>query len=167
RCGAKICRHVIREFKYLPKQTKQNYIKLGIVPKWLLKALSEEADSRIPKRYRKFWYKFKTNSVLYHITPRANLKNIMKKGLEPRDPAPRNWRGMHAVFMGYPRSSEYKPALKNVLAHAKKKSEDVVRLHIRTKQQLYRSSNPSRTFQVMSLDYVPARCIIKIEDILG
>ncbi len=38
-CGEKTCRHVIREFRYLPTKIKERYIKLGIVPKWLLKAI--------------------------------------------------------------------------------------------------------------------------------
>ena len=38
-CGARECRHVIREFKYLPESTKEKYIELKIVPKWLLKAI--------------------------------------------------------------------------------------------------------------------------------
>jgi hypothetical protein len=38
-CEEKDCRHVIKEFKYLPEKIKQKYIKLGIVPKWLLKAI--------------------------------------------------------------------------------------------------------------------------------
>ncbi len=39
-CGSKNCRRIIREFRYLPERTKQEYIKFGIVPKWLIKALA-------------------------------------------------------------------------------------------------------------------------------
>jgi hypothetical protein len=42
RCGERSCRHVIREFRYLPEKTKYAYIKLGMVPKWLLKTLAAE-----------------------------------------------------------------------------------------------------------------------------
>ena len=41
-CGARTCRHIVKEFKYLPKKTKLRYIKLGIVPEWLLKAIAIE-----------------------------------------------------------------------------------------------------------------------------
>ena len=40
KCGEKNCRHVIKEFKYLPEKTKQRYIKLGIIPKWLLEVVA-------------------------------------------------------------------------------------------------------------------------------
>lgn len=38
-CNERNCRHIIREFRTLPGKTKQRYIKLGIVPKWLLNAI--------------------------------------------------------------------------------------------------------------------------------
>jgi SET domain-containing protein len=39
RCGSKNCRKRIRDFKYLPKEIQQKYIKLGIVPKYILENL--------------------------------------------------------------------------------------------------------------------------------
>lgn len=36
-CGSKNCRKRIRDFKYLNKKIQQKYIKLGIVPKYLIK----------------------------------------------------------------------------------------------------------------------------------
>jgi len=36
-CGSKNCRKIIRDFKHLPKQLRQKYIKLGIVPEYNLK----------------------------------------------------------------------------------------------------------------------------------
>ncbi|MBI3027164.1 SET domain-containing protein-lysine N-methyltransferase [Candidatus Woesearchaeota archaeon] len=35
-CGSKNCRKVIGDFKYLPQNIKNKYIRLGIVPKYLL-----------------------------------------------------------------------------------------------------------------------------------
>ena len=35
-CGNKNCRKRIRDFKYLPRRIQQKYIKLGIVPKYIL-----------------------------------------------------------------------------------------------------------------------------------
>ncbi len=36
-CGSKNCRRKIKDFKYIPKKIQQKYIKLGIVPKYILK----------------------------------------------------------------------------------------------------------------------------------
>ena len=36
-CGTKNCRKKIKSFNYLPKKLQQKYIKLGIVPKYILK----------------------------------------------------------------------------------------------------------------------------------
>lgn len=41
-CGNKICRKIIKDFKYLPKKIKQKYIKLGIVPKYILENLGRD-----------------------------------------------------------------------------------------------------------------------------
>lgn len=35
-CGSKKCRKRIRDFKYLPKEIKERYVKLGIVPDYNL-----------------------------------------------------------------------------------------------------------------------------------
>lgn len=41
-CGSKNCRKRIRDFKYLPKNFQQKYIKLGIVPKYILENLKQK-----------------------------------------------------------------------------------------------------------------------------
>lgn len=38
-CKSKNCRKRIRDFKYLPKKIQQKYIKLGIVPRYILEKL--------------------------------------------------------------------------------------------------------------------------------
>lgn len=35
-CGRRNCRGIIRDFKYLPFELKEQYIRLGIIPKWVL-----------------------------------------------------------------------------------------------------------------------------------
>lgn len=37
RCGSRNCRKMVRDFKHLDEKTKQKYVKLGIVPKYILK----------------------------------------------------------------------------------------------------------------------------------
>jgi SET domain-containing protein len=38
-CGSRNCRRKVRDFKYLPEDTREKYIKLGIVPDFILKNL--------------------------------------------------------------------------------------------------------------------------------
>lgn len=38
-CGSRNCRKRIKDFKYLPKSLQQKYIRLGIVPRYILKHL--------------------------------------------------------------------------------------------------------------------------------
>lgn len=40
-CGEKSCRGLIKDFRYLPKEIKEKYIKLGIVPDWILKRIEK------------------------------------------------------------------------------------------------------------------------------
>ncbi|MDP3640140.1 MAG: SET domain-containing protein [Nanoarchaeota archaeon] len=40
RCKTKNCRKKIRDFKYLPKEIQRNYIRLGIVPQYILENLT-------------------------------------------------------------------------------------------------------------------------------
>jgi len=43
-CGSKNCRKRIRDFKYLPGEIQQKYIKLGIVPKYILDNLKRNPE---------------------------------------------------------------------------------------------------------------------------
>ena len=45
-CGSRQCRDIIKEFRYLPEKTQQKYIEIGVVPKWLLKALAIKLESK-------------------------------------------------------------------------------------------------------------------------
>lgn len=49
-CGNKSCRKRVRDFKYLPEDVKQKYIKLGIVPDFLLKGSSAKGKKSDWKR---------------------------------------------------------------------------------------------------------------------
>ncbi|MEK6935288.1 MAG: SET domain-containing protein-lysine N-methyltransferase [Nanoarchaeota archaeon] len=41
-CKSKNCRKIIRDFRFLPKKTQEKYIKLGIVPDYVLDECSQE-----------------------------------------------------------------------------------------------------------------------------
>lgn len=40
-CGSRLCRRRVRDFKYLPEEIKKRYIRLGIVPDFILKNLKD------------------------------------------------------------------------------------------------------------------------------
>jgi hypothetical protein len=118
----------------------------------------ESGDLRIPERYQKLWIAALAVSDLVHHTTSANLAAIEQAGfIEPRDPSPKHWAGLVAVFMADATDPLYLLALTEVLAHVREKDEKLVRLRIRTANTLDRSTDPKRTFQVISLDPIPLR----------
>ena len=120
----------------------------------------------IPEEYRKFWEPYITDKTLMHLTTRINLENIKKVGhIEPRDPAPKHWAGMKAIFLSDSDDLLYVDSLKHVLAHVQEKQEDLIRLHIKTKNELYKSTDPARTFQVISLDPISIKEILELENL--
>lgn len=120
-------------------------------------------DQRIPEQYRKLWEPYNTKSILYHLTSVDSLEQIVSRGLEPRDPYPNHWAGMKAIFMALPDDSLFKETQKYVAKHVAEKGKDLVRLHIKTQNGLFRSTDPRRTFQVISLEQIAPAEIIKIE----
>lgn len=99
-----------------------------------------------------------------HNTTVDNLAAIERSGfIEPRDPAPKHWAGLVAVFMADVSDQLYLPAMAEVLGHVGEKAEALVRLHIATRNVLYRSIDPRRTFQVISLDPIPFDEIVEVE----
>lgn len=121
----------------------------------------------IPEEYRKYWQPYKTDKILLHLTTKANFENIKKVGhIEPRDPSPKHWAGMKAIFLADPDDPLYIESLKHVLAHVKEKQEKLIRLHIKTKNELYKSTDSARTFQVMSLEPIKIEDVVKIEDLI-
>lgn len=119
----------------------------------------------IPEQYRHLWKPYKTEGVLYHLTPKKNLEDIKSHGgLDPRDPSPKHWAGMTAVFLADPSDPLYEKTLPDVLQHVKDKHEEVVRLHIKTNNDLFKSVDPRRTFQVISLGKISFDDIIEVEE---
>lgn len=112
-------------------------------------------DQSIPEEYRSYWQPFTTKMVLYHLTTEENLQDIQKNGLIPRDPAPKHWSGLKAVFLSFPNDPLFKKTQKDVTEHVRSKGQNLVKLHVKTKNQLFRSTDPKRTFQVISLDRIP------------
>ncbi len=120
----------------------------------------------IPEEYGNFWVPYKPAGVLYHLTTAENYAKIVEQGfIKPRDPAPKHWAGMVAVFMADPTDSLYEKTLADVLAHVKAKHEKVVRLHLELDQPLFRSTDLPRTFQVASLTPISAEHIVKVEEL--
>lgn len=44
KCGSKKCRHRIRDFKYLPKNLQEGYIKKGVIPDYILQGLTKKKN---------------------------------------------------------------------------------------------------------------------------
>ncbi len=121
----------------------------------------------IPEEYKKYWKPFATKGVLYHLTTKENFESIKKLWhLEPRDPSPKYRAGLKAIFLADPTDPLYHETLKNVLAHVKEKHEHLLRLHIKTDNKLYKSIDPERTFQVVSLKPILFEQIVKIEELV-
>ena len=87
-------------------------------------------DERIPLEYRNLWRPFESKAVtLFHLTTEVNLESIRIAGqLIPKDPAPRNWAGMSAIFLANPVDPIYERSLPHVLAHARKKGDKLVEI---------------------------------------
>lgn len=125
-----------------------------------------DVEERIPAEYRHLWVPYTSDKVLFHLTTADGLAGIKELGyIEPRDPVPRNWAGMRAIFMADSEDPIYEQSLPNVLAHARKKGDHLIRLHVKTKNKLYRSTDPERTFQIMSLEPLELNDIVEIEDL--
>ncbi|MCX5812826.1 MAG: SET domain-containing protein [Proteobacteria bacterium] len=45
-CGSEKCRKRIRDFKYLPEDTQQAYIRLGIIPEYIMKNLKKLSNPK-------------------------------------------------------------------------------------------------------------------------
>ena len=52
-CKEKNCRKVIGNFPTIPKSQKRKYIRLGVVPIFILEKLSRETKKNLPSRYPK------------------------------------------------------------------------------------------------------------------
>lgn len=119
----------------------------------------------IPENYQRLWRPFMTKMILYHLTTDENLKKIKQQGLIPNDPAPKYWTGMKAIFLSFPNDPLFQKVQKDVTDHVREKGQKLVKLHIKTKNQLYRCQDPKRTFQVISLTPIKPDEITKIEKV--
>jgi hypothetical protein len=120
-------------------------------------------DNRIPAEYQNYWKPFRTKAILHHLTTVDNVAAIMQHGIESRDPSPKYWAGIAGIWMSYPRDPLYKINFEHIRAHVKVKGETLVRLHIRTRNDLFRSTDPQRTNQVLTLDPILPKDIVKVE----
>ena len=53
RCGSKNCRKVIADFRFLPKSIQNKYIKLGVVPSYVLEKPSQKTSMLKKKSFAK------------------------------------------------------------------------------------------------------------------
>ncbi|HKY77866.1 MAG TPA: hypothetical protein VJS45_17160 [Acidimicrobiia bacterium] len=121
-------------------------------------------DPRIPERYRKLWVPAGTVGELVHHTTTAHLAEIERAGfIEPRDPSPKHWGGLVAIFMADASDPLYGRALADVLAHVREKDDALVRLSLQTENVLFRSVDLKRTFQIISLDPIAFGDIAQVE----
>ncbi|HEX7259823.1 MAG TPA: hypothetical protein VF272_02725 [Candidatus Saccharimonadia bacterium] len=123
--------------------------------------LAGEKSGEIPEPYRKYWEPYKTNNLLHHITIEKNIEVIRETGLEPRNPHPRPWTAMKAIFMGEPGDPLFAKSEQAVIKHVADKGDNPVLLKIRTKNKLYKSVEPKRTFQVISLDPIAPEEVVE------
>jgi len=120
----------------------------------------------IPDAYRESWVPFQPHAVLEHTTTQGNWEQIKASGyLEPRDPSPYTWAGMRAVFLSDTLDPLYPSRIPRVLAHVRKKGGPLVRLLIRTEHTLFKSLDPERTAQVISLQPIPLSAVVRVEAI--
>jgi len=120
-------------------------------------------EPRFPQEYRHFWEPYTASSALYHLTTRENYNRIMREGvLLPRDPAPNQWAGLAAVFLTDPNDLFFDVSYASVLNHVRTKHHDVVRLHVRTQNPLWRS-NEGGISQIVSLRPISFSEIINVE----
>lgn len=120
----------------------------------------------IPERYKKYWIPYRTAKLLVHVTTVRNYSRMQKTGkIEPRDPSPQQWAGMKAVFLSDPQGSLYRRSVRKLLAHIKADRQKLVRLYIRTTNNLYKCNSPGRTFHRMSLNPISTKDIRQVEEI--
>jgi hypothetical protein len=101
----------------------------------------------IPEQWRKFWQPVEiAPSSLVHYTSPENAKAILNSGcIEPRDPAPRDWHGLKAVFMCDTTDPSYLDRLQLLLTeHFFSKSHILHALEISPQTNLFRCTLPER-----------------------
>ena len=107
------------------------------------------------------WMPFRTDEILYCLTPLEHVEVVLKQGLLPRV----EFLEFPAVSMAYSVDPLYEPVHRFSVEACKRAGEPVARLHIRTKNALYRSLFPNRTYQIISLDPIKPSDIVHIETV--
>ena len=120
-------------------------------------------DKRIHPNHREFWRPYVADHILLHLTTAVYLDSIMAHGLLPRDPTTRHWAGTEAVWTSHPLDPLHESQMRDIHAHVASKGAEFILLHIRTNNQLFRSIDPERTNQVISLDPIAPSDIVRIE----
>lgn len=103
---------------------------------------------------------FRTSEILFCLTTADHLETVIREGLVPRIDY---FEDLRAVVLAYSKDPLYGPVHMFSVEGFKKQGLKMIRLHICTNNQLYRSLFPNRTYQVVSLDNISAGDIIKIE----
>jgi hypothetical protein len=123
-------------------------------------------ETCFPKEYKKFWEPYTKGTILQHLTTRENFKNIKEDGvLKPYDPAPKQWAGLAAVFLMDPDDFQHEHAFLSIFSHVREKHMEVVRLHVYTRNFLWRSAHGDQVPQIISLDPIPVSEIVQVDEI--
>lgn len=115
---------------------------------------------RIPPRLRHQWMPFRTSEILYCLTPAEYVDTVIREGLVPRFA---QYPGLKAILMAYSKDPLYEPVYRFAAEGFMRQGQPIVRLHITTGNNLYRSLLPNRTYEVMSLDPIIPSDIVNIQ----
>ena len=95
--------------------------------------------------------------MLAHYTSPENLQAILQTGhIRPHDPAPRDWEGLHAVFMCDQSDPSYTARIRELLSgHFHERSRDICVIYIRPPAPLFRCTLENRRSYYISLAPIP------------
>jgi hypothetical protein len=74
---------------------------------------------------------------------------------------------MKAIFLFDASTPSYPKHRERLLVHAKQSGDELVCLYIETKNRLYKSNAPKRTSQIMTLEPIGLREIVRWESVPG
>lgn len=115
---------------------------------------------RIPQRLQSQWMPFRTAEILYCLTPAEHLDKVLREGLFP---SYGYLEEIKAIVLAYSKDPLYGPVHDFSVEGFRRQGHEMVRLHICTMNQLFRSLFPNLTYQVISLDKISSSDIVKIE----